>query len=244
MSLSSLRIWPRATRACTGRLGVSRAAHIVLCAVLMVASSGWAADAHKPIAIGETFPSRKQALRIEDLDVSQVAYVTLTAQEPEFWMTFELSEPADLFLSLGLPVIERLATYRPQVTVFGPEVDDSTEGRTFETFAVDQPERFHEPFTGTDSWIFLEETISLELPGTYYIVASAPPEEADKLWVAVGRREAFGLRDILSLPSVIRNVRAFHEVEPKMPAQMDWATLIALALIGVILVLAAIRSLE
>ena len=244
MNPSSLRTWPKTPRACSRRLAVSRAVHVALCSVLMAGSVGWAAGAHRPIAIGGTFPSRDQALRIEELDVSQVAYVALTAQEPEFWMAFELSEPADLFLSLGLPVIERLATYRPQVTVIGPEVSDPTEGRTFETFGVDEPDWFHEPFTETDSWILLEETISLELPGTYYIVASASPEEADKLWVVVGRRETFGLRDILSLPSVIRDVRAFHEVAPKMSAQMDWAALIALALIGVILVFATIRSLE
>ena len=193
------------------------------------------ASGHKPIAIAENHPSREEALPIENLDVSQVAYVELTEAEPEFWMRFELREPMDLYISLGVPVIERLSTYRPRIALLGPGDENPTPEWIFETSGVESPRRFHEPFTGTDSWILLEETISLSAPGVYHLVASAPPEQADKLWVAVGQREAFGLGDLLALPSIVRRVRAFHEVGPEPPSRREWAGLIAVGLIGALL---------
>jgi len=200
------------------------------------------ADAHKPLAIGLTFPSQTEALRVEDLDVSQVAYVELTAAQPEFWMTFDAAGPFDLYLQLGIPVLDRLEEYRPRVSVISQSTGE--EIASFDSALAGQPRFFHEPFTGTDSWILLEESVPIAAAGTYFIVATAPPGEADKLWVAVGQREAFGLSDVLSLSSVIRAVRAFHEVGPRGPTSLEWATLLGFVVLGFILVLAAIESMS
>jgi len=211
-------------------------------AVLLAVAVGGAASGHRLVAIGQTFPSQTEALRIEALDVSQVAYVELTAEEPELWIGFDVDEPTDLFLSLGLPVLDRLVDDRPQLRVVRETTDGTTEVAAYDTGSVDAPRFFHEPFTGTDSWILLEETVPLSEPGTYFLVASAPPAEADKVWVSVGRREAFGVADVLSFPSVVRRVRAFHEVGPRGPAPIEWATLLGFAILAAVVVAAATRD--
>jgi len=232
-------ILPRSARASRrgDATGASRLTfRVALCTVLLAGAVAATADAHRPIAIDEPHPSRDEALLIEDLDVSQVAYVELTAVEPEFWLVFQVADPVDVDFSLGVPAIDRLSGYRPTVTLIGPDGADAEE-LAFETSSVEAPERFHEPFTGTDSWILLQETTSLSEPGTYYLVASAASEAADKLWIAVGTREAFGLADVLSLPSIVREVRAFHEVGFEGPSRREWAGLIAFGLIAVVLAL-------
>jgi hypothetical protein len=196
---------------------------------------------HRLIAVGETFPTAEEALRIGQLGVSQVAYVELTAEEPELWVTFDVVEPIDLSVSLGLPQLDRLSGYRPRIAVLNA---DGEEIAVFDSSSVRIPVSFYEPFTGTKSWILIEESISLVAPGTYFIAASAPPELADKLWLTVGRREAFGLNDILSFPSTIRQVRAFHEVGPRGPTPLEWATLLGFAVLGLVVVLAATRGVE
>ena len=75
-----------------------------------------------------------------------------------------------------------------------------------------EQEHFYEPFTGTESWILLEQTVILPADGQCFVVGYHPDSEPGKLWVSVGRREEFGLFDILGMPAVVREVRTFHEV--------------------------------
>jgi hypothetical protein len=78
-----------------------------------------------------------------------------------------------------------------------------------------EPLFFHEPVTGTDSWILIETTVRLPATGRYYVVAypddATPP--GDKLWMAIGTKERFGLADLLNLGKIKRFVRSFHEVQ-------------------------------
>jgi hypothetical protein len=185
---------------------------LLLCAPL--------ASAHKPASIGGSFPTFAEALRMEEIDVSQVAYAELTESARALWLVFEATAGTRFDVSLGVPALERLADYRPMVAVLGPGLPEiglpidgppGTGGVLFDSAAY-EPRFFHEPFTGTDSWILLDESVELPADGTYYVVAWPPGEMTGKLWVAIGRREQFSLRDILSLPAIVRDVRAFHEV--------------------------------
>ena len=203
----------------------------VLCFGLPVA-------AHKPVSIGGTHPTFDRALWMEDTDVSQVAYSELTETDRALWLAFEADVGTRLDLSLGVPVIDRLAGYRPGLAVLGPglppielplEAPPDVGGVAFDT-AGTEPRFFHEPFTGTDSWILLEEAVDLPESGTYYVVAWPPGETVGKLWVAIGLREQFGLRDVLSLPTVVRDVRAFHEVNRGPSAIATAGKLLFLAL--------------
>ena len=189
--------------------------------VLAVACFAFATAAHKPVSIGGTYPTFDRALWMEDIDVSQVVYADLTQADRALWLAFDADAGTRLDLSLGVPVIDRLAGYRPSLAVLGPglplielpfETPPDLGGVAFDTSEGGEPTYFHEPFTGTDSWILVEEAVDLPQSGTYYVIAWPAGDVADKLWVAIGLREQFGVRDILSLPTVVRDVRAFHEV--------------------------------
>ncbi|MFC2077887.1 hypothetical protein ACFLTM_03685 [Candidatus Bipolaricaulota bacterium] len=195
----------------------------ILVAILLLVSAPMAADAHKPVAIGEMYSTFNEALSVDEIDVSQVAYAALDDTHRAIWLTFKIAVPTTLGLSLGLPVIERLVEYRPSLAVIGPGLPPidlpfeapATGGFLFETASIEEPRFFHEPFTGTDSWILLEASVDLPQPGVYYVVAWAPTEPADKLWVAIGTREQFGFGDLLSFGTIIRDVRDFHEIAPR-----------------------------
>ena len=157
---------------------------------------------------------------MKDIDVSQVVYSPLSAADPQLWLTFEATAGTTLDVSLGLPVLDRLADYRPNLALLGPglppielpiELPPNVGGVVFES-ETRHPRTFHEHVTGTESWILIEDSVTLSETGTYYVVAYPSGDQVDKLWVAIGTREAFGLRDLLSFPTIIRDVRAFHEV--------------------------------
>lgn len=189
-------------------------------AVLFLLVGTLSAYAHKPLSIGETYSTYDAALWMDEIDVSQVVYAGLDDTHRVIWLTFDIAAPTTLDLSLGVPAIDRLVEYRPSLAVVGPGLPPvelpfevpSDGGIVFETSSAEEASFFHEPFTGTDSWILLETSVALPRPGVYYIVAWAPTEPADKLWVAIGRREQFGFRDLLSFGSIIQEVRAFHEI--------------------------------
>lgn len=191
---------------------------MVLCLLLVAAVPAWA---HKPIFPDGAGCTRDDAIVVEDVTISQVAYTEITDGCPQLWLTFEAEAGQELYLQIALPQIERYADLRPAVAVLGPglptvdvpfDVPEGYGGYVFTTDDVTEPESFHEPFTGTDSWILRERTQDLPEAGQYYIVAYVPSGETGKIWVAFGRQEQFGLGDIVSLPGTIATVREFHEV--------------------------------
>ena len=214
--------------------------HVIWMAALLSVCVGLTAWGHRLIAIDEAFPTRAQALLVEDESISQVAYVELTARTPDAWLRIEVDEPTAIFVSLGVPALDRLASYRPSIRVLGPEGD--AEQLLFAAQAEQEPRRFHESFTGTNSWIHVEGWISLPSAGTYYIVASSEPGDADKVWISVGRREVFGIADVLSLPNVIRDVRVFHEAASSSGiGLLDWAALLAFLIVAGVVIYFATR---
>jgi hypothetical protein len=65
----------------------------------------------------------------------------------------------------------------------------------------------------------MEQTVAIPETGTYYFVAypASPAESRDrlenKLWMAIGTKERFGLKDLFRLGTIKRFVRDFHEVK-------------------------------
>ena len=206
--------------------------------VLLTCPSLWA---HKPLSSEGTYSSAAAALIVEEIDISQVIYYELTSENPQLWLTFETEPEVDLYISLGIPVIVRLKDFRPTLAVLGPglpeialpfETPEGVGGLTFETGGVGEPEAFYEPFTGTDSWVLLEDMVVLPGSGQHYVVAYSPSSESGKLWVAIGQREAFGLRDVIELPATIAKVRAFHEIRGQ-PRWLRIATVAGLLSLGI-----------
>ena len=176
--------------------------------------------AHQPTMSDGTAISPDSAIALDDIQLSRVFYHEVTAEAPSLWLTFEVVEPQSLFVSLGLPLLDRLENFRPSFAVLGPglpaidlpfEAPAGLGGVLFATDEVAEPEVFYEPYSRTTSWILREEYVDLPEAGTYFIVAFVPSGETGKLWLAPGDREEFSFLDILGLVGVLGEVRAFHE---------------------------------
>jgi hypothetical protein len=184
-------------------------------------AAGALARAHQPTISDGSAVDAESAIEFEDVQISRVVYHELNEQAPRLWITFEVDQAQELWLQLGLPLIDRLEDYRPAVVLLGPglepvelpfEFPDGLGGVVFDPRDVSDPEVFYEPFSGTTSWILSEHEVDLPGPGQYYVVAYHPTEEAGKLWVALGREEVFELGDWLELPGLLPEVREFHEI--------------------------------
>ncbi|HIJ65065.1 MAG TPA: hypothetical protein HPP77_03870 [Candidatus Hydrogenedentes bacterium] len=196
---------------------LSRIIPAVLVLLFMLIPS---ARAHRYIPNDGSHVDMERALRIQDVDLSQVVYHELTESAPQLWLSFDGASGQSVFLQLGVPVLDRPEQYRPALALVGPGLGEADvpftvpEGMGVRLFTTDEvePSRFNEHFTGTSSWILLSEDVSLPQTGTYYVVAFHPQDTRGKLWVSVGRREEFTLDDLLSFPVVVAEVRTFHEV--------------------------------
>jgi hypothetical protein len=189
-------------------------------ACILVATQG--VLAHQPTISDGSAIGPESAIELNDIQLSRVFYHSITESAPSLWLTFDIRRPQSLYVSLGLPLLDRLEDFRPAFAVLGPglpdielpfELPEGLGGVLFETDDVRDPEVFHEPFSGTSSWILREEYVDLPEAGTYFIVAFVPSGETGKLWLAPGDREEFTLADILELRGVVGAVRVFHEVE-------------------------------
>lgn len=194
----------------------SHSAIACLCAVMLCAS----AHAHRPTISDGSAVDPAKAIEFKDVQISRVVYHEVTRQAPRVWITFEVNQPQQLRLQLGVPLIERLRDYRPALALIGvglPKVDlpfdlpGESGGRVFDTRNA-APRTFREPFTGTSSWILTEQDVELPAAGRYYVVAYEPTGTPGKLWIALGTKEDFGAKDLVELPGIIVKVRSFHEL--------------------------------
>jgi len=190
-------------------------------ALAFVSLLGQTTLAHQPTMGDGTATGPDSAIQFDDIQLSRVVYEEITDESPSLWIEFEIDEPQSLRISLGLPFIDGLESFRPAFAVLGPglpaidlpvETPEGLGGILFETDEVVEPEVFYEPFSGTTSWILREEDVDLPEAGTFYIVVFVPSGETGKLWLAPGAREEFSLSDIWELGGVLDEVRAFHEV--------------------------------
>ena len=64
------------------------------------------------------------AIELQDMQISRVVYHEVTKQAPQVWITFEVDQPQELFLQIGVPVLDRLRKYRPALALLGPGLPD------------------------------------------------------------------------------------------------------------------------
>jgi len=171
----------------------------------------------------ETPPSSwGSAAPIRDPSASQVYYGRLDPSRPRIWFRFEGRAGDRISFSVGVPFVERLEGFQPRAAILGPglpppDLDFDVPPETGATVFVPrgEPRVFHEEFTGTTSWIVLDEEFTLPRAGTWYLVAYPVDRTAaqDKMWMSIGTREVFGLSDILGFFSIRSFVREFHELK-------------------------------
>jgi hypothetical protein len=211
-----------------------------LLASLLVATAG-AAWAHSPIVIDGGPTDATTAYEVADVSVSRVAYHHAKPGQPFLWLTFQGNAGQALDLQMGVPKIDRYAAIRPATAILGPGLPTppqlpftvpgglgavvlSTEGQT--------PTVFDEAFTGTTDWQFGDEAVTLPQDGKYYAVTYLPSGEEGKFFIALGKKEAFGLEDLLHIPMTVVKVRSFHEIFP-------WGGILGWAYLSVVLLFLA-----
>ena len=175
--------------------------------------------AHKP-TLGSGFGSAKSAHQVEDPNISIVVYQQLTCEQEQLWLSYEAEEGFELFVQLGVPVIDRLETYAPSVALLHPglpSVDlpfalpEELEGIGGIVFDAGDSSDFNEPFTQTDSWILVEERVVLPQSGAGYLVAWDPSGWTGKLWLATGEVEDFSDVSVEEFVGWMEVVNNFHE---------------------------------
>ncbi|HBO43292.1 MAG TPA: hypothetical protein DD670_05045 [Planctomycetaceae bacterium] len=192
--------------------------------------------AHRPLFTDDKATSAKTAIPVANPTISQVVYREITRESPRVWLALDVAEGFELFVQIGVPVLDRLKGFRPAMAIVGPglskddrpfELPKDTGARVLVTGHVEKPRFFHEHFTGTDSWILRSETVILPKAGRYYLVAYSPDDQSaetaeeksvnrgGKLWLSVGKKESFTLRDLIDFPTWRRKIQAFHEVHRK-----------------------------
>jgi hypothetical protein len=163
------------------------------------------------------------SVSVRDAGVSQVYYGRVGPGRARVWFRFEGKAGDRVFFTVGVPFVNRLEGFRPSAAIIGsglpppPGIVGAPAGMGALIFAPrERPRVFHEEFTGTTSWIVIEETYTLPADGRWYLLAFADDANPayDKLWLAIGTRESFGIADILGFFSVRRFGRDFHEVDP------------------------------
>jgi len=212
-------------------------------AVVATAVLAMPVSAHVPVFSDGSAVDPQSAIEVADVTVSRVVYHEVTESAPQLWVTFPGQAGRQVPFRLGVPLIDRLAGFRPALAVLGPglpQVDlpfpspPGLGGILVQAEPGAQLEVFHEHFTGTESWIVGDLDLNLPEDGRYYLVAYVPSGDSGKLWVAMGDREVFGPDDIASLPATINRVRAFHEIpESALPCSVPLLGALALAAVGV-----------
>jgi hypothetical protein len=193
---------------------------------MVIAAATWTflTLAHAPYLSVDDHPVPEEAFAIADVDRSIVLYDQVTCDVAPVWMAFDASSTDSLFLQVGVPVVERLADHRPLVYVLAEglpeavdvpfEVPEGLGAIVFDANEVVEPALFYEPFTGTQSWIWVEETLAIPGSGTGYIVALEGTERSGKLWVATGTIEDFSQ----GVGATFEDVWDFHEINGYGPA--------------------------
>ncbi len=180
------------------------------------------AFAHRPVFTDDAGTGAETAITMGDPAVSQVVYRDIEKNKKQIWLEFTVPKDFKLYIQMGVPNIERLKTFRPSMVVVGPglptdkppfKLPEKMGAKVYPTKDVKKPREFHEHFTGTDSWILRSDDVQLTKPGKYYLVATVPEGEVGKLWLSIGRKESFTMKDWLDFPKWTKKIRAFHEVK-------------------------------
>ena len=181
------------------------------------------ASAHFPYIV-ETETSLSDPIIIDNIQISQVWYFTHDKPTSDIWLKFTIEDPDQLFVQIGVPVLDKLENYNPTLEIYHEHEISQTNPHEHNIFTTnfDKPSEictssstrtvpcvFHESFTDTYSWILAEDRIQLE-PGTYYLHGKS--DRKGTMWIAVGEIEDFSL---LQLPYITDTTSAINSAHGK-----------------------------
>ena len=195
------------------------------------------ASAHFPYIV-ETETSLSDPIIIDNIQISQVWYFTQDKPTSDIWLKFTIEDPDQLFVQIGVPVLDKLENYNPTLEIYHEHEISQTNPHEHNIFTTnfDKPSEtctsnsirtvpciFHESFTDTYSWILAEDRIQLE-PGTYYLHGKS--DHKGTMWIAVGEIEDFSL---LQLPYITDTTSAINNAHGK--EESNTFTIIAVVLL-------------
>ena len=181
------------------------------------------ASAHKP-SYAENNSSMETAFEVEDPDVSIALYAEMTCEADTLWLHLRTDDVSEVWVELGVPQLDRLEEYSPSLAFLAAGLpNDDNESLPFDvpegmgsmvidTYDVETPIDFYEPFTQTESWILFREWIALPENTDVYIVAYDPDDYTGKIWVAVGLTEDFSDVEPYEYAEWLNKTQSFHEV--------------------------------
>jgi hypothetical protein len=160
--------------------------------------------------------------------------VPLLDRQRNFSPELALISTGESAAAFGDPAVEKGSLVDPPHDVVDrihshQGTDDEEPSALAVAYDGGEPLAFNEPFTGTRYWIRQTLTVTAPADGTYRIGVYTRDGSTGKYVLAPGKREQFGARDILSLPSVRLSVRSFCEA-PVWPDYLVMAALGAIIL--------------
>lgn len=189
--------------------------HVAVAAFAAALSASGAAHAHPSFFARGTEDSAASAFVLDGAAISRVVYVDAPCPAGPFWARIDAAPGEVVYLRLGVPVLEELRDYRPTVYLVGPDLTEPAVSvpwplpqgdRAIElpTDGAPEPRVFHDPFTGTDSWLLVERRHVVVRRASYYFVVD-PPAVEGRFWIASGTEETRGVGE----PGALLKIRPF-----------------------------------
>lgn len=182
---------------------------------------------HKPLDTSKS-ATRDNPILIKNHKISCVAYNKLTTEDDvDYYKLSSVKKGELIYASILVPRIDRLDTYEPVIGIIGPDLNVDWNGLNKEKIEGlleiddnegviikknDKKEKvFFEPFTQTSYWEKQEIDVLAPVDGVYYIAVFSIQNIADKYVLSVGKKEDWGIKDLVKMPGIWWNVRMFTE---------------------------------
>jgi hypothetical protein len=187
----------------------------------------YSTEAHRPLNT-EGPNTRINPIVIDDHEISWAAYNTLDGQNDVDYYQFEAEKGDNIYASMVIPVIERYKNFTPDFALIGPNLENdyaglkkdeinakleiqSEEGVIVKRYQGQRTDVFFEPFTQTSYWEKQEVNIEAPSKGTYYLAVFSNQNQEGKYVLSIGRREQWGINDLIRMPKIWWDVRIFTE---------------------------------
>lgn len=215
---------------------------IVILSIIFVSTSVYA---HKPIFSDGTNTSIDKAIKVDNPEISWAVYGELTEESDVQYYVIDGEKGMDLYVQMTIPKIEGNEDFTPSIAILCKEFEKPENEVPFEVpqgygVKIIEPteiqEEFFEPFTQTRYYFRQEETIKLENDSPYYIVVYDQEGEEGKYTLAIGKKEEFGIKDILMFPFTWLKVRFWYN-------GLQTVFIIILAITFVVLLVKSIKNL-
>jgi len=202
---------------------------IVLIVLILILSLKSNVLAHVPL--NTSAPATKEnPIFVEDHQISWAAYNQLeTAGDVDFY-SFKVEQGEVIYFSMVIPVIDRYKNFMPDLALIGPRLENDYAGydmnyinsllklESGENIIIvrddqDNPDTFFEPFTRTSYWRRQQYSTEAPAEGTYYLAVFSEEKDQGKYTLAIGRKEIWGLKDLIRMPKIWWDTRMFVEKE-------------------------------